>query len=165
MSHALATRPPAGELVVGGADVAALEAALLAARTAKEKGLPPAVRIGVLGDSIEAALLLPDLLLWVDLLDDGWRVGRDAAGNLVVRAFTSAGEGEPQRWTLRPVVECCPAVDADGVLRSCRRCADLPDHLGYKPTAEAWRDQKWWELTGRRWDEPVSRRALTGGTS
>jgi hypothetical protein len=165
MSDAVATRPQAGELVAGGADVAALEAALFAARTAKEKGLPPAVRIGVLGDSIEAALLLPDLLLWVDLLGEP-RVGRDAAGNLVVHAVTSDEAGGAQRWTLRPVVERCPAVDAAGVLRSCRRCADLPDHLGYKPTAEAWRDQKWWELTGRRWDElTVGRRALAGGAS
>jgi hypothetical protein len=131
----LATRPQAGELVAGGADVAALEAALFAARTAKEKGLPPAVRIGVLGDSIEAALLLPDLLLWVELLGEP-RVGRDAAGNLIVHASTSGDGGGAQRWTLRPVVERCPAVDAAGVSVSTTAQVERVRHLAARPPAK-----------------------------
>lgn len=150
-SHAVVPRPrPAPDVHSNGADLAALEAAAVAARKAREKGLPNPLRIGVAGDSIDAALLMPDLLLWLDLLEQA-EIGVDAAGYLVVHGHTGDGT---QKWTLRPVHEACPAQGADGVWRVCRRCEQLPDSYRQPLSPEAWRDQCWFELTGRNWDTP-----------
>lgn len=141
-------------------DLAAFQIAHDVLLMARDKGFPDPVTTTVRGDRIELGLLWPHLFQWIDLFDgygqanlpDGHEYGQHRVqmvpgyqrGDFAVYGWTRIdGEGgREQQWVLRPVTE-----------HGCERCLDLPEPARQPLGVQAWRDQTWFELTGRRWED------------
>lgn len=157
----------------GGDPLTAMKAAVAVYEMARDKGLPePIDPPAVVGGRIEVPLLWPsDLLRWVGVLkglgyaDEREHRDFDAAtediderrvqalphhqrGDLAVHGWTETDtdggrrhKPKRQQWVLRPV------VDADS-----QRHLDLPEPTRPPLSVDGWAAQRWFELTGRRWD-------------